>query len=64
MVTGPVGVAYNLPSLPSLVLNADVTAKIFLGQITMWNDPALAAINPGVTLPDKKICLLYTSRCV
>lgn len=61
MVTGPVGVAYNLPSLPSLVLNADVTAKIFLGQITMWNDPALAAINPGVTLPDKKISVFFRS---
>ncbi|HOI03485.1 MAG TPA: substrate-binding domain-containing protein, partial [Dermatophilaceae bacterium] len=33
MVTGPVGIAYNLPSVSSLVLNADVTAKIFLGQI-------------------------------
>ena len=72
MVTGPVGIAYNLPSVSSLVLNADVTAKIFLGQITMWNDPAIAALNSGTTLPATKIsvffrsdesgtCLLYTS---
>ncbi len=61
MVTGPVGIAYNLPSVSSLVLNADVAAKIFLGQITLWNDPAIAALNPGVTLPATKISVFFRS---
>ena len=61
MVTGPVGIAYNLPSVSSLVLNADVTAKIFLGQITMWNDPAIAALNSGTTLPATKISVFFRS---
>ena len=61
MVTGPVGIAYNLPSVPSLVLNADVAARIFLGQITMWNDPAIAALNAGVTLPATKISVFFRS---
>jgi len=61
MVTGPVGIAYNLPSVASLVLNADVAAKIFLGQITMWNDPAIAALNSGVTLPATKISVFFRS---
>ena len=61
MVTGPVGIAYNLPSVPSLVLNADVAARIFLGQITMWNDPAIAALNPGVAMPATKISVFFRS---
>ena len=49
-----------------LKLTGALLADIFLGKITMWNDPALVAANPGVALPAQKIslCLLYTSRCV
>jgi phosphate transport system substrate-binding protein len=61
MVTGPVGIAYNLPSVSSLVLNAAVTAKIFLGQITLWNAPAIAARNSGTTLPATKISVFFRS---
>ena len=61
MVTGPVGVAYNLPGVDKLVLNADVTASIFTGKIKKWNDPAIAALNAGATLPDKAITVFFRS---
>jgi phosphate transport system substrate-binding protein len=44
-----------------LVVNADVLAKIFTGAITTWNDPAIAALNGGTTLPDTKITPIYRS---
>ena len=44
-----------------LVLNGDVLAKIFQGQITKWNDPAIAALNTGATLPDAEITPIYRS---
>ena len=34
-------------------------AKIFSGAITKWNDPTLAALNPGVALPDTQITPIY-----
>ena len=43
--------AYNLDGVDKLVVNADVMAKIFTGAITMWNDPAIAALNSGANLP-------------
>ena len=36
-------------------------ARIFLGQITHWNDPAITALNPGVTLPDASIAVVHRS---
>jgi len=33
--------------------------KIFSGGITTWNDPAVAALNPGVTLPATKVRVIY-----
>ena len=38
----------------TLVVNSDALAKIFSGAITMWNDPILAALNPGVALPTRQ----------
>jgi phosphate transport system substrate-binding protein len=61
MSIGPIAVAYNLKSVPKLILTPSVTAKIFLGKITTWNDPAIAAINPGVTLPSTKISVFFRS---
>jgi len=46
-----VTLSYNLPGNPSLILDASVLSGIYLGTITEWNDPAIAALNPGVTLP-------------
>ena len=61
MVVGPVAFSYNLSGVSKLVLNADVLAKIFQGKITTWNDPAIAALNSGVTLPSTKITVFYRS---
>jgi phosphate transport system substrate-binding protein len=61
MVTGPVAVAYNVKGVAKLILTPAVTAKIFNGAITTWNDPAIAAINPGVTLPAEAIKVFFRS---
>jgi len=61
MVTGPIAVSYNLPGVDKLVLNGEVTAKIFRGDIKTWNDPAIAALNPGVTLPSDAIHVFFRS---
>lgn len=61
MVVGPVAVAYNVEGADGLVLDADTTAKIFTGEIKKWNDPAIANLNSGVTLPDADITVFYRS---
>ena len=61
MVTGPIAIAYNVAGVDKLVLNADVAAKIFDGKIAAWNDPAIAALNSGVTLPSKPIKVYFRS---
>jgi phosphate transport system substrate-binding protein len=59
LVFGPVALIYNLSGVQKLVLNSDSLAKIFTGSISRWNDPVLAAINPGVVLPDIVIKPIY-----
>jgi len=55
-------VAYNLSgSAPHLRMNGAVLAKIFLGKITDWNDPAIKKLNPGKTLPAEKITPIFRS---
>ena len=59
---GAVVVGYNLTGLSSpLKMTPDVVAGIFLGKITTWNDPALAAANPGVSLPSTAISVVHRS---
>lgn len=60
---GGEGVAYNLnlPAGARLHLTGPVIARIFLGQITRWNDPALTALNPGVNLPPAPITVVHRS---
>jgi phosphate transport system substrate-binding protein len=48
----PIAVIFNLEGVDSLNLDAATVAGLFAGTITKWNDPAIAAMNPGVTLPD------------
>src|SRR5207344_245399 len=55
MVAGPIAVVYNVSGVTSLTLTPAILAQIFSGKITMWNDPAIAAVNSGVTLPAAKI---------
>lgn len=61
MLGGAIAVAYNVEGVENLVLNGEVTAKIFANEITNWNDPAIAALNPGVTLPDAPIAQYHRS---
>jgi phosphate transport system substrate-binding protein len=44
-----------------LKLDGAALANIYLGKITKWNDPALTALNPGVTLPDAPITTIFRS---
>jgi phosphate transport system substrate-binding protein len=60
-VAGADVVAYNLPRNPSLKLDADTIAGIFLGKINKWNDPKITALNPGVKLPDQEIIVVHRS---
>ena len=51
---GAEAIAYNLTGLPQLHLTGPVIARIFLGQITSWNDPAITALNPHVACPARR----------
>jgi phosphate transport system substrate-binding protein len=55
VVIGPISLAYNLSGVTNLKLTAPVIAQIFGGKITKWNDSAITALNPGVTLPSTAI---------
>lgn len=61
MVFGPVAIAYNLAGVPDLALDGTAIARIFNGQITTWNDPAIAALNPGKQLPAAPIIVNFRS---
>ena len=60
MVIGAVVVAYNLPQVRQPIrLAGDVIGDMFLGRITKWNDPRIAATNPGVALPDVDVLVAH-----
>ncbi|MGH3304821.1 MAG: phosphate ABC transporter substrate-binding protein PstS [Streptosporangiaceae bacterium] len=61
VVIGPITMSYNLPGVSGLKLTPTVIANIFQGNITSWNDPAIAAVNPGVTLQSTPITLAVRS---
>ena len=55
-------IAYNIPGAPThLNLDGKTISKIFLGQITNWNDAAIKALNKGANLPDLKITPVFRS---
>lgn len=61
-VLGAVVLTYNLPGLDTpLNLDGEVLAGIFLGEIRRWRDPRIAALNPGVTFPDRDIIPVHRS---
>ena len=61
-VLGGVVPVYNLPNLSSeLKFSGPLLADIYLGKITKWNDPAIAKLNPGVTLPSTDITVVHRS---
>jgi ABC-type phosphate transport system substrate-binding protein len=55
MTAGSIVLAYNVEGVESLRLSRAAYAAIFLGKITRWDDPAIAATNPGVKLPASEI---------
>ncbi|GAB2665842.1 phosphate ABC transporter substrate-binding protein PstS [Gordonia jinhuaensis] len=59
LVFGPIAVAYNIDGVSDLALSGPTLAKIFSGEIKNWNDPAIAAENPGVSLPNLAISVIY-----
>ena len=59
---GGITIAYNLPGIDKgLKLTGPVIAQIFMGNITSWNDPAIANLNPGTTLPSQNIVVSHRS---
>jgi phosphate transport system substrate-binding protein len=60
-VAGAVAVSYNLDGNPTLNIDGPALAGIFLGTITKWNDPAIAAQNPDVKLPAQDIIVVHRS---
>lgn len=60
-VLGADVVAYNAPGVKGLRFSPETLANIFLGKITKWNDPAIAADNPGMRLPDQSIAVARRS---
>lgn len=61
MTAGSIVIGYNLPDVPELKLPRDVYTEIFAGKITKWNDPKIAAANPGAKLPDQAITVVHRS---
>ncbi|MER5771646.1 phosphate ABC transporter substrate-binding protein PstS [Streptomyces sp. NPDC001985] len=62
MVGGPIAIGYNLSGVDDLNLDAATIAKIFNGKIKKWNDPAIAKLNEGASLPDKAIQAFHRSE--
>src|SRR5262245_60457458 len=62
MVLGAVVPVYNIPNVRTeLKFSGQVLANIFLGKITKWNDPAIAKLNAGVSLPSTDITVVHRS---
>ena len=58
---GAVVLAYNLDGVKELKLSGEIIADIFAGNIKMWNDERLAALNPDVKLPNEFIIPVFRS---
>lgn len=61
MYVSPVAVIFNIEGIDSLNMAPEVIARIFDGEITRWNDAAIAEANPGVALPDATITVIHRS---
>jgi phosphate transport system substrate-binding protein len=59
---GAITVSYNLPGVKSgLKLDGPTLANMFSGKIKTWNDPAIKALNPGLSLPSTSITIVHRS---
>jgi phosphate transport system substrate-binding protein len=62
VAAGAITLSYNLSGVKSgLKLDGPTVAKIFMGQIKTWNDPAIKALNPGISLPSTTITVAHRS---
>jgi phosphate transport system substrate-binding protein len=59
VLLGAITLSYNIDGVDKLQLSAETTAKIFQRDIKKWNDPAIAADNPGAKLPDADIVVAH-----
>lgn len=57
----PIAIAYNLEGVEGIQMDAATIAQVFAGEITTWNDPAIAEQNEGVELPDTPITVVHRS---
>lgn len=59
---GAVNIVYNVDGVPDgLKLTGQTISDIFEGKITQWDDPSIAATNPGVELPSERITVVHRS---
>lgn len=63
MVMGGIVPVVNIDGIKpgDLVIDGPTLSKIFLGDITKWNDPAITKLNPGAKLPDQAIAIVHRS---
>jgi phosphate transport system substrate-binding protein len=57
----PIVLAFHVEGVDELALDASTVARIFSGELTRWNDPAIAELNPGAALPDAAITAVHRS---
>lgn len=61
-VLGAVALTYHLPGVTAEIrLTPEIVADLFLGKIFYWNDAKIAAVNPGVSLPDVPVMIVHRS---
>jgi phosphate transport system substrate-binding protein len=58
---GPIAIEYHVSGLSNLKLSASTLASIFAGKVKTWNDPTIAADNPGANLPSEGIQVVHRS---
>lgn len=61
VTAGTIVLAYNLPDAPDIKLSRALYVDILLGKVKTWNDPQIAAANPGAKLPNLPITVVYRS---
>ncbi|MFC2968803.1 phosphate ABC transporter substrate-binding protein PstS [Acidimangrovimonas pyrenivorans] len=63
MISGGIVMMYNVKGIKpgQLILDGKTVEAIYMGKITMWNDKAIAALNPGVKLPNQPIVVVHRS---
>ncbi|HTR89725.1 MAG TPA: phosphate ABC transporter substrate-binding protein PstS [Solirubrobacteraceae bacterium] len=62
MFLGAITVSYNLPGVKTgLKLEGSTIADVYMGKIKTWDDPAIKALNPGVSLPSTPITVIHRS---